>query len=73
MTKTNLVKRAVAQFDRLDDPGLKRIASELTAQGVHWYIFDETADKEFEIAQLKEHYDYVGILDSKENIISEGI
>lgn len=53
------IKIAVAQFDRLEDPGLKRLASELTAQGVHWYIFDETADREFEIEQLKQHYDRV--------------
>lgn len=56
-------KIAVAQFGNPDDEELIIMAKEFSEQGIHWYYFDETADKEFELAQLCEHYDMVFDLD----------
>lgn len=52
-------KVAVAQFEAADDPAIMQLASEIGKLGVHWYIFDKTANREFEIKDLKEHYDIV--------------
>ena len=49
---------AVVQFGGTEDPDLKRMAE--TAY-VHWYVFEEDADKVFEINHLKQHYDFVFI------------
>ena len=51
-------KIAVAQFGGTEDPDLKGMAQ---TANVHWYLFEEDADKVFEINQLKEHYDFVFI------------
>lgn len=53
------IKFAVAQFGAAEDPELMILASEIGKKDVDWYLFDETADKEFELRQLKEHYDFV--------------
>ena len=52
-------KIAVAQFGNPDDATLKEMAQAASEKGMHWYYFDETADREFEIADLKSHYDIV--------------
>ena len=49
-------KIAIAQFGNPDDEDMAQAANE---KGIHWYYFDETADKEFELQQLCEHYDIV--------------
>lgn len=59
MTMINLDNKvAVAQFGDLEDPTIGEIAKD---SGVHWYYFDQTADKDFELEQLYEHYDIVFI------------
>lgn len=53
------LKIAVVQFgeiDRLDDSRL--LAATARAQ-VHWYYFDDSENREFAIADLKQHYDMV--------------
>ena len=52
-------KIAVAQFGNPDDAQLKEMAQAASEKGMHWYYFDETADKNFELQQLCEHYDIV--------------
>lgn len=52
-------KIAIAQFGNLDDATLKKMAQAASEKGMHWYYFDETADEEFEIKQLCEHYNIV--------------
>lgn len=52
-------KIAVAQFDNPDDVELKEIAQAASEKGIHWYYFDKTADEDFEIKQLSEHYNIV--------------
>ena len=48
---------AIVQFGEINglDNGL---ITPITAN-IDWYYFDETADREFEIKDLKEHYDIV--------------
>ena len=46
-------KIAVAQFGNPDDATLKEMAQAASEKGMHWYYFDETADEDFEIKQLK--------------------
>ena len=53
------VKIAVAQFGNPDDEVLKEMAQKASEKGIHWYYFDETADEDFEIKQLCEHYSIV--------------
>ena len=50
-------KIAVAQFKEIGN--LDEMTRATTAAGIDWYYFDETADREFEIKDLKEHYDIV--------------
>ena len=52
-------KIAVAQFGNPDDAELKEMAQAASEKGIHWYYFDETADEDFELQQLCEHYDIV--------------
>lgn len=52
-------KIAVAQFGESNNPDILQLSSCLTALGIKWYYFDETADREFELKDLKEHYDIV--------------
>lgn len=56
---TNAVKVAVAQFGGAN---AAEIFERIIIKDVDWYLFDETADREFEIKELKQHYDkvYVG-------------
>lgn len=56
MITSSDTKIAIAQFGNPDDEDMAKAASE---KGMHWYYFDETADKEFELQQLCEHYDIV--------------
>ena len=50
---------AVAQFGNPDDEVLKAMAQKASEKGIHWYCFDETADEDFELKQLCEHYNIV--------------
>ena len=60
MMMTNLdTKIAIAQFGNPDDEDIKEMAQATSEKGIHWYYFDETADKNFELQQLCEHYDIV--------------
>ena len=52
-------KIAVAQFGNPEDATLKEMAQAASEKGMHWYYFDETADKEFELQQLCEYYNIV--------------
>ena len=52
-------KIAVAQFGNPDDAQLKEMAQAASEKGMHWYYFDETADEDFELQQLCEHYNIV--------------
>ena len=52
-------KIAVAQFGNPDDATLKEMAQAASEKGMHWYYFDKTADEDFEIEQLCEHYNIV--------------
>ena len=60
-------KMAITQFDNLEDKELQEIAQQATEQGYHWYVFDKTADKEFELRQLCEHYDVVLLCKDAQN------
>lgn len=68
MTNLNS-KLAVAQFGRADDPVLKELAASATADGAHWYLFDETADAKFELEDLCNHYDLVFLCVDAHNIV----
>lgn len=60
MMMTNLdTKIAIAQFGNPDDEDIKEMAQAASEKRIHWYYFDETADKNFELQQLCEHYDIV--------------
>ena len=50
---------AIAQFGNLNDTELKQMAQNASEKRIHWYYFDETADEDFEIKQLCEHYNIV--------------
>lgn len=52
---------AVVQFGRKkDEEELKILARRLTKERLaDWYYFDETANKEFEIKDLKNYYDFI--------------
>lgn len=50
---------AVAQFGNPDDVELKQKAQNASEKGIHWYYFGETADENFELEQLCEHYNIV--------------
>lgn len=52
-------KVAIVQFGNPDDEKLKKMTQSVSEKGIHWYYFDETADEEFEIEQLCEHYNIV--------------
>ena len=52
-------KIAIAQFGNPDDAELKEMAQAASEKGIHWYYFDKTADEDFEIKQLCEHYKIV--------------
>lgn len=52
-------KIAIAQFGNLDDEDIIEMAQAASEKGIHWYYFDETADRDFESQQLCEHYDIV--------------
>ena len=53
------IKIAIAQFGNPDDEDIKEMAQAVSEKGIHWYYFDETADKHFELQELCEHYDIV--------------
>ena len=55
MTNSGL-KIAVVQFEGAD---AEVIFENIVLQDVDWYLFDETADIEFELAHLKNNYDKV--------------
>jgi hypothetical protein len=60
MTKINQdIKIAVAQFGDTLSPELETVIAGIGRNNLHWYYFDETADKEFELGQLKDFYDEV--------------
>ena len=52
------VKIAVAQFGGAD---AAIVFENIVLKDVDWYLFDETADVDFELAQLENHYDKVFI------------
>ena len=52
-------KIAIAQFGNPDDEDIKEMAQAASEKGIHWYYFDETADEQFELKQLCEHYNIV--------------
>ena len=56
---SSYAKIAVAQFGNPDDEILKEMAQKASEKRIHWYYFDETADEDFEIKQLCEHYNIV--------------
>lgn len=53
------IKFAVAQFGRANEPRIKAIANEVTKDGVHWYQFDRSEDRESALQELCRHYDIV--------------
>ena len=62
MMKTNLnTKIAIVQFGyKPREEEIKANSKILTRRGiVDWYFFDETADRDFEIAALRPHYDFI--------------
>ena len=56
---TNAVKVAVAQ---IGGANAAELFDKLIIKDVDWYVFDETADIEFELKELRQYYDkvYVG-------------
>ena len=52
-------KIAIAQFGNPDDEDIKEMSQAASEKRIHWYYFDETADKDFELQQLCEHYNIV--------------
>ena len=52
-------KIAIAQFGNPDDKDIKEMSQAASEKGIHWYYFNETADKDFELQQLCEHYNIV--------------
>ncbi len=68
--KINLdIKFAVVQFGNINNEELIEIAKEITKEGVRWYVFDETADREFELDLLREHYDIIYECIDKSNFV----
>lgn len=60
MTTTNMdFNIAVAQFNDANSPAIESVIAALGKIGGCWYIFDETADKEFELKLLCDNYDLV--------------
>ena len=60
MTKINQdIKVAVAQFGDALSPELETVIAGIGRNNLDWYYFDETADKEFELGQLKNFYNEV--------------
>lgn len=57
--KISMDEIAVAQFGNLEDEELKKLVKNANQKGIHWYYFDKTADEEFELNQLCEHYKVV--------------
>ena len=57
MITSSDTKIAIAQFGNLDDEDIKEMAQTASKKGIHWYYFDEMADKNFELQQLCKHYD----------------
>jgi hypothetical protein len=51
-------KIAIVQFGhKKNEEELQKITRQLAREELaHWYYFDETADEEFELEQLCEHY-----------------
>ena len=45
------IKIAIAQFGNPDDEDIKEMAQAVSEKGIHWYYFDETADKHFELQE----------------------
>lgn len=52
-------KIAIAQFGNPDDEDIKEMSQAASEKGIHWYYFNETADRDFELQQLCEHYNIV--------------
>ena len=52
---------AIVQFGhKKDEDELQKITRQLAREGLaHWYYFDETADREFEVAALRPHYEVI--------------
>ena len=59
MMTTMSTKITIAQFGNPDDEDIIEMAQAVSKKGIHWYYFDKTADKDFELQQLCEHYDIV--------------
>ena len=59
-------KIAIAQFGNPDDENIKEMSQAASEKGIHWYYFDETADKEFELQQLCEHQKIVFTCSNKD-------
>lgn len=61
MIASSDINMAIVQFGhKKNEEELQKIIEQLTKKKLaHWYYFDETADREFEIADLKTHYDIV--------------
>lgn len=53
-----MTKTAIVQFNDINNSSIKALAEKLQWK-VDWYIFDETADREFELKEICEHYDEV--------------
>ena len=54
-----LTKVAVVQFGETEGRDMTNLSSWLGKIGIDWYYFDKAADRDFEIKDLKEHYDIV--------------
>lgn len=54
-----LTKVAVVQFGETEGRDMTNLSGWLSKIGIDWYYFDKTADRDFEIKDLKEHYDIV--------------
>ena len=61
MMTSSDINMAIVQFGhKHDEENLKILARRVTKEKIaHWYFFEETADREFEIAALRPHYDFV--------------
>ena len=55
------INMAIVQFGHKEnEEELQKITKQLAREELaHWYYFDETADREFEIAALRPHYDII--------------
>lgn len=61
MMITSNTKMAIIQFGhKPNEEELKELSKQLSIKKIaDWYYFDKTADREFEVAALRPHYDIV--------------